>query len=177
MEKSIGSDIYTGVATYGRFQAVMGAIIGTIIALILIFVGIVKMRDLHTFAAMMTVGAVNNCSQQTQKTNNQTTITYICSVNVTFIAADGKTYSAKNVTVSAPNPVSMGDSLPLRYNPNNPSDVVQEISPKLLGFGLIGFGLTMGVLSIGMAVLTFKSKGFAAVEGTLGVAESLLHRR
>jgi hypothetical protein len=94
---------------------------------------------------------------------------YECVVAVAFTATDGRTYVVSSVTVTASVPLAVGAMVALRYDPNKPTSIVQEPSPRLLGAGLIGGGVLLGGVAIGLAVLTFKSKGFAAVSGTAGL--------
>ena len=169
-QSKLGSEVYTGVAAFGRFQAVIGAIVGVIIAIILIIIGSMRLRDKHTASALMKITSVKQCTQQTQ-TDNQgnTSVNYACTIAVSFTASNGKTYSNPSVSVISTKPLSTGMAITLRYDPSSPSSIVQEASPKALGWGLIGGGILIGGLAIGAAVLSFKSKGFAAVEGTAGL--------
>lgn len=170
--KGIGSGIYSGVAMYGRFQAIIGVIFGVIISLILISVGVSKLRDPHTSVAQMTVTSVDGCSQNTNITKKGTIITNLCTVSVAFNSSNGKRYTVQNVEVSWPTPLKVGMLINLRYDPANPTSVVQEMSPHALGWGLIGGGVFLSAIVIGIAILSFKSKGFAAVEGTASLANS-----
>lgn len=48
-----------------------------------------------------------------------------------------------------------------------PPSAVYELSPRGVGWALIGFGLLLGGIATGIAVITFKSKDFAAGYGTI----------
>ena len=170
--KNIGSGIYSGVAMYGRFQAVIGVIFGVIISIILVSVGISKLHDPHTAAAQMTITDVSGCSQNTVNTKKGTIINNLCNISVAFNASNGKRYTVSGVEVVWPTPLKIGMLVNLRYDPANPTSVVQEISPRALGWGLIGGGVILSAITIGIAILSFKSKGFAAVEGTASLANS-----
>jgi hypothetical protein len=166
---SLGSEVYSGVAVYGRFRAVVGAVIGVIIALLLIIIGFSKLRDKHTASASMTVTAVRACVAPPAGGGQGTATMYACTVDVSFSTPDGKAFHAAGVKVTVPAQVIQGDVLVLRYDPANPSDVVQEVSPRTAGWAMIGGGALVGVTAVGIAVLSFKSKGFAAIEGTAGL--------
>lgn len=151
----------------GRFYSVIGAIIGVIIMIIMIMIGYSKLKDKRTSVALMTVKSAT-CVQLPPTGQGSTPGGYSCNVIVTFTTPDGNTYTPKNqIKVTSATPLAPGDTIPLRYDPKNPIDVAQEISPRTLGWGLIGGGILLGSLSVGAAVLSFKSRGFAAVEGSL----------
>jgi hypothetical protein len=166
LSSRIGSDVYTGVATFGRVQAVMGAVIGVIIALVLILIGAAKLRDPHTAAAAMTVTS-SACDAQTDPTDGSKS--WLCTVDLQF-TYQGRIYNARQVRVVSASPLNAGATITARFNPRDPAGgVVQEPSPRALGWGLIGGGLAVGAIGVTMAVLAFKSKGFAAVEGSVGI--------
>lgn len=167
----LSREIYSGVATYGRFQAATGAIIGVIIAIVLVIIGASRLRDTHTATARMTVTAAT-CNPLPTQPNGQSS-GYACVVAVSFTAADGRQYAAPQVSVTSQTPLAVGMAVALRYDPANPADVVQELPPRALGWGLIGGGAIVAVGAVGAAVLAFKSKGFAAVEGTADLVREL----
>lgn len=175
--KGIGSGIYSGVALYGRFQAVLGVVIGVIISIILISYGISRLHDPHTSDAQMNITEVSACNQQMISGNKGNTYAqYSCNISVSFIASNGNKYNVSNINVNSSVPLKVGMSIYLRYDPSNPSSVVQEISPRTLGWGLIAGGILVSAIAIGIAVLSFKYKGFAAVEGTASLASSIFNR-
>lgn len=170
---TLGQEIYSGVAVYGRIRAVLGAVVGVIIMLTLIVIGTTRLRDPHTATAMMAVTAAT-CYPVKDAHGNPAG--YSCDVSVRFLAADGRWYVAPHVTVASPTPLSPGKTVALRYDPANPASVVQEVSPRALGWALIGGGLLVGGGMTALAVLSFKSKGFAALEGTAGLANMAFGR-
>lgn len=155
----VGEEAYSGVATFGRVYATIGAVIGVIIALILIFAGYQKLHDPHT-AAVPALVSEANCSSLVRNG----TVTHTCVVTASYVVA-GKTYTASNITVSGSAPMA-GSTITLRYNPANPQDVVSELPPREVGRMMIGLGFFVGAVSVGFAYLTYKSKGFAAAYGT-----------
>lgn len=174
-KSGLGSKIYSGVAMYGRFRAVMGAIIGVIIALIIIIIGVSQPRDPHTEIMPMTITSVSPCSKQITSSRDSSSTSYQCSISVSFPAADGSSIDVQSIAVSMPTPPISGDIILLRYDPVDPTSVVQEISPRALGWSLIGGGVLLGGFTVGLAVLAFKSKGFAAIEGAAGLLSEFRH--
>lgn len=168
---SLGSDVYTGTAVFGRVYATIGAVIGIIIAIILIFTGMKKLRDPHTGAATATVTNVDKCTSTQQ---NKIT-TYLCVIDASYVVG-GRQYLAKGISVSRGTPVAQGSMLTLRHNPKDPASVVYEMAPKVEGRALIGLGLLIGGITAGIAVLTYKSKGFAAGYGAVEGLGMVLNR-
>ena len=169
-EPSFGNTAATALTYGGRFYSVIGAVVGVIIMIIMIIMGFMKLRDKHTASAPMTVEKVDSCTQHLPDGQGNFTTIYVCSIMVSFVV-NGKTYSSSSpLKVKVPAPLKPGDTITLRYDPNNPADITQEgSSPKTMGWMLIGGGVAFGALSVGIAVLTFKSKGFAEFEGAAGL--------
>lgn len=167
-----------GLAIGGRFYSVMGAVVGVIVMLIMVIIGVSRLHDKRTASALMTVTKVTACNQQTiTDRNGYTSVNYLCSVLVKFTVGGNVYTSPQSVNVTVPAPLANGDAIKLRYDPNNPTDIVQEVNPRALGWGLIGGGVFFGALSVGVAVMTFKSKGFAEFEGAAGLLSSFGRRR
>lgn len=160
----------SGFATIGKINAVIGAIIGSIIMIILLVIGYFKYKDKHTSTALMTITDI--ISDFSITTNGNTMFTYV--VNLAFTLPNGDDIYVSSVNYVTPqNKLSVKEKINMRYDPKNPTSVVQESSPKTTGLILIGIGLTVGALTIGTAVLAFKSQGFAAVTGATDVAASV----
>jgi len=169
-ESSFGKTAASGLAAGGRVYSVIGAVVGVIIMIIMVIIGFTKLRDKHTASAPMTVTEVLACNGQSiSDGQGNVSVNYVCSVLVTFTIG-GKTYtSPQPVSVTAAAPVAVGSLVTLRYDPNNPTDIAQEASPRSTGWMLIGGGVALGALSVGIAVMTFKSKGFAEFAGAAGL--------
>jgi hypothetical protein len=165
-EPSFGKIAANGLAVGGRIYTGFGAVIGVIIMVVMIIIGSTKLYDKHTASATMIITSVVDCAKQEVSTSQgQIAVTYSCSIQVSF-TADGKAYSSlAPINVMAPYPLSAGMTIVLRYDPNAPTDIVQESSPRAVGWMLIGGGAAIGVVSVGMAVLAFKSKGAAEFMG------------
>lgn len=168
--ESTGSKVYSGAAAFGRVYATIGAIIGVIIALILIFLGISKLHDPHTQSVTATVTLASNCAAAAGAGAPVT-----CTVSATYTVG-ARAYAVTGLRVTRATPPTQGSSITLWYDPANPQDAVYENFPRSLGWGLIGFGVLLGGITTGIAVLTYKSKGFAAgygaVEGLSMVARA-----
>ncbi len=148
----LGDALYSGAAVYGRFQATVGAILGVIIAVILILVGIVGLRNVHTKTVTAKVTAAS-CSGAKGKRTCQVTVTYV---------AGGEPHTA---TLTLDQSASVGDAVSVSYNPANPKDVVARLPSHAADWGLIGLGVLVGGAGLAFAAATYKSKGFAAASG------------
>jgi hypothetical protein len=157
-----GGGYKKGAATFGRVYSVIGAITGVIIAIICIFLGVSKLHDPHTSTATATVTKVTSCVQSSQ--NGATS--YTCVVDATY-PVGGDKYPATGLTVEQSSQLQVGSTFTLHYDPSNPQSAVYELSPRGTGWALIGFGLLLGGITTGIAVMTFKSKVFAAEYGTV----------
>ena len=174
---TLGSEVGTGLADYGRFRAIEGLIIGLLIALILIIAGYIMTRDKETASALMTVTAVTSCEPVTSISQNQQmggygvtntiSTTYNCVVDVSFSSTKG-IIDAKNVSVVSKTPLTVGSVVSLRYNPNQPTTVSQEMNPEW-GYALAGLGVLIGLGSVGMTFWTYHSKNVAEVQGAVGL--------
>lgn len=171
---SVGSEVYTGVAAFGRVYATIGAIIGLIIAIIVIIAGVAKIRDKHSAKVKATITNVQSCTSTTDKSGNTA---FKCVVDVSF-SLGGKTYSVSGVglTQSAQKP-QKGAQVTLQADPKNPTDVIEELPPKFVGWALVGAGLLVGAISVAVSVAAWKYKGFAAAEGTFAGLSMLTGNR
>lgn len=163
---SMGDTVANAAAVGGRWSAYTGAIFGVIIMIVLLIIGYTSLKDKHTASTPMTITNVTSCNQQSSS-NGQggTTINYTCTISVQFTAG-GKQYSSPQpITVTSDGPLASGSSITLRYDPNNPTDIIQESSPSTTGWSLIGVGVAVGVLSVGWAVVVSKSKSAAEFAG------------
>ena len=152
----VGGNYKKSAAIFGRVYSVIGAIIGIIIAIICIFLGFSNLYDPHTSIVMATITKIINC---TKKKNT-------CTVDVTYMIAK-KQYNAKNLSISQTSPIQKGATVPFYYNPADPSSIISEKPLRNMGWGLIGFGILLGGITTGVAVMTFKSENFAAGYGTV----------
>jgi hypothetical protein len=170
-DPTLGSDLYSGAAVYGRIVTTIGAVIGLIIALILIVVGIEKLRDPRTARTTGSVTKVASCHKQAPPQKGEPAM-YACIVDVAYLVG-GTKYSLTNIATRTDKPLAVGSSISLQYNPKDPSDATSEAPPHLLGFGLILGGVAIGGVTTLIAWLARRYKGFAAFEGTASALGSI----
>ncbi len=160
------------MADYGRFRTTVGAVVGVIIALIFIVVGLLYAANPFRSVAKIAITKIRSCHRApvTYDQNGQVVAEplYDCIVDVDYTTSRGKKVSVKSVPVTHPTPLYVGGELTLRYEPNNPQDVKQEANPDW-GYAIAGFGLLIGLLSVGLAEWSYENRTVAQVEGAIGI--------
>lgn len=145
-------------AVFGRVVATLMAVFANIIALILIIMGVIHLRAPQTRQTTSVVIQVDSCVQ------NKTADSISCVATVAY-AVGGVQYTGR-VTVRGK--IAVGAVLPLLYNPQNPQDIVaDEGEGPWAGWLMIGSGALLAGVATGIAVLTYKSKAFAAGYGAV----------
>lgn len=168
---SVGSDIYNGAAVFGKITTTLGAIGSLFVALVLIFIGVSVLRDKKTAQTLATIISPNPICQYDMKTKG-----YLCSANVSYTAIQGGVsteFQAHNIEIFSQTGLNVGDKITLYYDPENPTDVGQELIPRRGGWALIGTGVLVGGIGVGIAWLAFNYKGFAAVAGATSIFKSI----
>ncbi len=98
------------------------------------------LKTKHTSTGAMLVSGVNSCTKTLDGTNGMES-NYYCQIMVDYIPnGNDKKVTAGPIEVNNVAPYAVGDRIILRYDPTNPSDVVQESSPIIWGWTLIGLG-------------------------------------
>jgi hypothetical protein len=162
---------------YGKIRAIIGAVIGSIIALIILSVGIfmVAKKDPYDTDINGTI-TKSTCTQKqikskTSSSGIRSTTTYIleCILEVSYVV-NNTTYT-KTFVKTENNPQNVGSLIELQYISQNPNNVrLKEIKSKYLGFGSITSAVLLIVI-VWMAVyFTQKSKYFSATTGSLSFA-------
>jgi hypothetical protein len=158
-----GEEIYSGLATFGKIEAVIGAIVATIIGIILVIVGIVLIRHRSNLKGVEGIVIQNSqCSTNMQCGGNNCTSHFSCTTDVKY-TFDGKLYTEKISTGNST--YSSGDKIVVYLDPNNPSQAEGIPSPKWIGWVIIGVGFVILISSWTWVYITRKSKVAAAVGG------------
>lgn len=165
---TLGSDVYSGVATFGKIRAVIGAIVGTIVGIAMFIFGV--MLVLHkTNLTQTTQGVITNdplC--QVSKTNN---LLWSCSNIMVTFTVDGKTY---NITTSADSEAKYvkGENVTVYYQAGKPSNAsLSSDNTHFLGWFLVVMSLFILFFSWLWFYASMKYKAVAAVGGVEGIAD------
>lgn len=162
----IGDVAYTGLATYGRIQAIMGFIVALLVGGAFVGFGlwIALSKDVHTSTATGTVrDASCNSSSKTPE----------CVMTVLFNDANGTPVIAK-VTATDKFYVT-GEKCEVRYDPNNPSDAEVGKAGKWLGWVFVAAGVAVILIAGLVLYFALKHKEVAAIGGGLSIVDDIIH--
>ena len=161
-----GETAYTGVATFGRFRAITGAIVAVLIMLVMWVIGF-NMLTSDKKVVKGTVKDAKLLSKQSGGKNSSPMYNMSLTVEYNF---GGTNYMESPVITNSSTQYVAGQTISLKIDPKNPSKPEVSSVPKWVGGALIVGGLVIGGLAVGNAYISMKSKEYAAVTGTLGVA-------
>jgi hypothetical protein len=167
-QKGWGDKIYSGAAEFGMFWANVGAIIGTIIGVLLIGGGIYNWfkkdkyrNEVQGRITEATCAPVTQGNQQVQQ----------CALKIEYMV-DGKTYPFQ--TTRSDQFYAKDHTVLLRYNPDNPAEASMDMSAESKGLGMMLFGLI--VLAIAWINWYIKRRyKFAAAAGGVGAAFDMIN--
>lgn len=162
--RGVGSDIYEGAATYGRIKTTITMIIGTIIAIVLIFVGFRMRSKPDQFSEHVTTTIVTpNCTNSIQIVNNRSSNVINCALDIKYTIA-GKEYTNKLGTNGKY--YSPGQTIDVRYDPSNPMMITTAPTNKTIGNIIIGVALLIILFAVVSWYIAQKSKfGASLVAG------------
>ena len=171
-DKFLGN-VGSGLAAFGRFQAVTGAIVAVVIGIIMIVIGSFMVRDPHTESTTAIVqnmfcGPVQTTSGGAMAaSNNRPSCTFVVTYNV-----NGQGYSSTfDDTQFA---YHNGETVTVYYDPKNPLSIsVNARTTRTIGWVLIGVGILIPVIAIATAVFAMKSKEGAGILGAQQFADAI----
>jgi hypothetical protein len=163
--KSLGSEIYDGAGTFGHIEAWIGAIISTLIGIVLIVIGVIALNH-KTKLTANTQGKIKDatCGDPYNDGNQQK---YKCTVNVTY-TVDNKEYNIiKNTDDDSK--YFTGQMVTVYYNPSSPDKgELTSDNSKTLGIVFIIVGIVIPLFAWLWLWITYKSKFAAAAGGVAG---------
>ena len=168
-KESLGSELYSGAATFGKIRVIIGVIFGTIIGLALLVVGIVLIVKKYKLnvSTMGTIMNDPNCSRHKEKDSGTM---YDCNgMNIAYVV-DGKSYTLNGSTNSTYNYVK-GNSIRVYYQSDKPSNAaLSSDNTHIAGWISVLIGLVMLIGSWFWFIMAMKYKFVAAAEGVAGAA-------
>ena len=158
--------IYSGAAEIGKVKATLGLIIGSIIVLVMMLISyfLITSKDVYKATIKSTVSS-STCSADTKGNKS-------CTVGVNY-TVNNKAYTG---TVNSNVAYDVGDSLVVKYNPDNPNDVTANtMSQNTIGYLMSAGSVVVGVIIVVYYVMVSKSKAFAALSGAEATMDLGLH--
>lgn len=158
----IASQSYNGIASFGKIVAVIGAVITTIICIIVIIFGLITIFDKNpkqaTQATITSVICYDMYEQNTHK--------YICSLHLNYMV-NGQAYTAVLDNQKLNQLYTVGQTITIYYDPRNPDRNIQISAPLSKNSARLMIYIAVGVmlLSWGWVWLTRRYKFLAAVQG------------
>lgn len=159
MGDNIANSIYQGSASYGRFMAILSAVIATILSVILIGMGIAYNRSVSDYSKS-TFGTIvgKNCSVSTKQ--NQGTCTYTVTYN------DELGNKIDNVTFSTQTDMPIQSQVLISYNPTNKTNIrLTNDNTTSIGYGMIFVGCLIVLFAWGWVWITRKYEFAASASG------------
>lgn len=155
----------TGLKTYGEIRTKIGVAVAVVVALVMCICGwmIVMKKETHT---QQTTGTLTDVSCSSN----------VCTATALYSVGGSPAPSPAPYRLQANWPMSAktGQSVPVYYNPANPSDASPGPVPKGFGWGLIACGAIVIILAyLFMKFFSRLSNQGKAVVGGLEAAQNL----
>lgn len=165
-EKSFSKTVYKDVASFGRTMSFIGAIISTIIAILLIILGIYFVVKNIKYSASVkgTVKSVDGSdSILCKNVNNMYNCTFEVDYKIPNSEGEKIVFNNLNTTKN----YQVGDNIDLYYDPNDVNTNLQlnKDDNRVFGWVLIVIAIFMIILSWLWNYLVYRSKFLAATEG------------
>lgn len=171
MSKSIGNQIYSDTASFGRIWAIISAITGTLFGVFFVIVGIYVIQ--HKSHLKSTKGDVVKDSDCNTKIDNGNQYTQ-CSTTINY-NINGKEYPNKTVNTGSTNFTQGKNNITIWYSPANPENPEYSPAPTWVGWVMILISLLVIFGAWFWVWLTHKYKMAAAAEGASGIYSILTH--
>jgi hypothetical protein len=129
---SLGEELYTGGSSFGKFMALISAVVASVISLGLLAFGIYVLvkKDPHTASANALVKTATCMATPSGE--------YECYLGVLFYPDRVSTPVIANITFSSRVAYVEGQHLTIYYDPSNPTSIsIKKMNPKILGWGSI----------------------------------------
>ena len=161
---SFKKDIYSGVATYGKVRTLIGSIFGTIIAILLIVIGIYLIRAKNAYT-IKTTGKITKATN-TKKYNNNKYV-YDVALVISYVVSNNTLESTLNIPNSNIQ-YQEQQILNIQVNDANLKDIkLESTSTKIIGIGLIIGAFVIILLSWITYYFVSKHKSVAAITGSV----------
>jgi small-conductance mechanosensitive channel len=170
-KKTLGEDIYSGSAKFGKISAIISAVFATLFCIIIIGAGVYVIKLTSTMKSVEGKVSGNSVCQSVKSSENNTTTD--CSTSVTY-TVDDVLYEKRYLDTHK---ISYNDnqSITIWYDPNNPNEPKGKPLSKVVGYLMIIISIIALISSWVWVYITRHSK-FAAAAGGTSAAINLLRR-
>jgi len=165
MSKSIGNEIYSDTASFGKIWAIISAIMGTLFGIFFIIIGIyIILHKSHLKSTKGDVVKDSDCNTTIDNGNQYTQ----CSTTVNY-NINGKEYTNKIVNTGSTTFTQGKNNITIWYSPTDPEKPEYKPAPTWIGWIIILVALLVIFGSWFWVWLTRKYKMAAAAEGAAGI--------
>ena len=163
-----------GLAVYGRIRAIIGAVIGTIVCLVLFGVGIhLLTKDAPEMGKV--TATYEDIPEMCTSLTKDNQVQYVCSLNVTY-TVDGQTYEKFLPVRSSVNyKAKANKEIEIYYQKSNP-DIISTDPPfprKTVGWVLVIASPILLIVNLIYTYIVLKNKSFATVMGGVGAVSDI----
>jgi hypothetical protein len=156
---NIATSIYQGSASYGRFVAIIGAVIATLLSLFLIFFGI-KFANSVDLYIKSTPATITGKSCTPGEKNQQGS----CLYTLSYFDENGQ--KIENVTLTTSADMPLNSQMNISYNPANKTDIrLTSENTKGTGYMMIFIGILISGFAWGWVWITRKYEFAASASG------------
>lgn len=159
-----GSEVYSGLATFGKIQSVIGLFFLFFVVIILIIIGSVLLASESKYKNTNSTVTDASCVQISNK--------YECDINLNYFI-DGKEYNAPIKLNNLSSEIQKNTYVEIEYKSDSPTTIRKPNNTlSWVGWGLIMASILLLIIGIVSTFLTFRYKPYAAITG----AQSLIPR-
>lgn len=171
MSSSLSDKLYSGTVAYGKVQAIMGAVVGTVVSIVLIITGLVLVKRKAKLTDTINAVIVSDpfCNQYA----DSSLVKFRCNNISLKYTVNNKEYTL-NTSTDSTIKYTKGLNVNIYYDPANPSYAsMTSDNVKPLGWIFFGFGTLMLVSAWTWVFLTQKYHVAAATGGIASVINTV----
>jgi hypothetical protein len=168
-KRSLSDKIEGGVGMFGKVSTITESLGSIMFSVILFIVAWYLLSSKRTGQVMGKVMSMTDCYMKSSESSNKKISSYeICNYEISYKVGD-TTYTM--YTQDNKNKYPLNSTIKVFYDPANPWDAnLSEDTKKLIGWGVLFFGLMIMIVSIVRAYFVTVSEDYAKFEGVAGIA-------
>lgn len=168
----LGDELYGDAASFGKFTALVGVIIGTLVGVVMLIIGsVLAIKHQEPYSEIQANILTSSCIQENENNENY----YKCKITVEYEIKNIKYLPGDLFThdIVQYDPVK-NNKITLYYKESDPGHVyLSKQNLRTIGFVLLGIGL---VLLVGCWIWFYVTRKFkfAAAAGGIGAAYNII---